>query len=340
MKRWLAAGLLASAFGSALAAQDAPALDAAAAPIFGSVLVGGGQAEDRALDPFLISVVAGGDVAGTDISTECYGFFSSRPTYVIDYQSEQPSPFTIFTYSDNDATLAVQAPDGSITCADDVSPLVLDAQLTIAEPEAGPYAVWVGAISQGEQFPAFLVLTASPLNPTTIDLTTLVRRTNIDREQPQQLDRSVLLTDQAAEILNLDGGGENAVLEEVTGGGTLPLFNIDLGSPACTGFTSPQPTAVLNLSASVPAMRVYFEGDGDGTLLVIAPDGRALCNDDSDGAANLNPLVNISAPQQGRYVIYVGSYDPVLSVTGTLSVATAINSMPMPLLPATPASGS
>jgi hypothetical protein len=70
------------------------------------------------------------------------------------------------------------------------------------------------------------------------------------------------------------------------------------------------------------------EARGDTTLLVRAPDGSFLCADDANGAENLNPLLTIPEPAEGRYLVWLGRVSPDEPVTGTLTIAASAELSP------------
>jgi len=50
----------------------------------------------------------------------------------------------------------------------------------------------------------------------------------------------------------------------------------------------------------------YAESDGDTMLLIEAPSGEMICDDDSHGS--LNPRVHVPDAEDGLYLVFVGSY--------------------------------
>ena len=60
------------------------------------------------------------------------------------------------------------------------------------------------------------------------------------------------------------------------------------------------------------------------------PAGNFLCNDDADGAQNLNPYLTLT-PTPGQYDVWVGSFAPTTAVTGTLTLTTVAAVLPTPL---------
>lgn len=71
--------------------------------------------------------------------------------------------------------------------------------------------------------------------------------------------------------------------------------------------------------AGAPDFRLYYrsgnlpltirvESPADTTLLINLPNGQWIAND--DGAGNLNPVIRLPFPMEGRYDIFVGTFGP------------------------------
>lgn len=103
---------------------------------------------------------------------------------------------------------------------------------------------------------------------------------------------------------------------EVVSGGSIEVASLDL-SFECVGFVSEQPDYILTLTDEFDEVGIYFEGEGDTSLIVNGADGEWYCNDDAVG---LDPLVVIEGARSGQYDIWVGSYSSGETVTGTLSI--------------------
>jgi hypothetical protein len=91
---------------------------------------------------------------------------------------------------------------------------------------------------------------------------------------------------------------------------------------ACTGqaagFVAQAPDFRLNYTSGSYALRVFFTGNGDTTLVINAPDGLWYCDDDSGGSGH--PLINFGSPLTGQYDIWVGSFQSGQFVEGTLTI--------------------
>lgn len=78
----------------------------------------------------------------------------------------------------------------------------------------------------------------------------------------------------------------------------------------CTGVVTNQPEVVLEWTedTTIDKLRIFFTSNGDPTLVVVTPDGEALCADDFN-PLELDPMVEIANPTTGSYEIYVGSFE-------------------------------
>jgi hypothetical protein len=191
----------------------------------------------------------------------------------------------------------------------------------------------VGSFEQPVHVPGFVVFTSRDYTPATLDLGQLLPREVDPAAVGEPIPRSALLVDHEPSAdpdrTTLQDGFES-YSQDMTGGGSLGAFNIELGNQLCTGFVDAVPTFAFDWSGSAERLRIFFEGEQDSTLLVQTPDGTFACSDDYRGANNLNPLVDIVS-QEGEYVVYVGSFSPSEMVTGTLTIAESTELEPTPL---------
>lgn len=84
-------------------------------------------------------------------------------------------------------------------------------------------------------------------------------------------------------------------------GGPVSLGTVD---SSCRGTASVQPSHVLLASGPVSALRIAVSSGQDSTLMVQLPDGRTLCNDDSNG---LDAMIETNT-MPGPVYVWVGSY--------------------------------
>ena len=79
--------------------------------------------------------------------------------------------------------------------------------------------------------------------------------------------------------------------------------------PNCNGMIAADSDFVVDYQAGGFPLTFRVEGSSDTTLLVVAPNGDVVCDD--DGAGNFNPQVTFRSPDAGVYSIWVGSIGDV-----------------------------
>jgi hypothetical protein len=251
------------------------------------------------------------------------------------------APFVeTFFVSDSDPTLMVLTPDGRLLCNDDANEDLLDPVIEISEPVTGTYRIWVGSYAKGQLIPGVLVLTTNPeVNIGTFNLGGLIRRPLVAETQAEPK----MASTREAATASIQALASDAVTlapdseplsASLTVSGTIPLFELDLPDPACNGLVSGVPDFVFNWTGDGEAFSVFFEGDGDSTLLVLSEDTELLaCGDDAEFDVNINPLVTVADAKPGLYGVWVGRLDPTKPVLGTLTVTTAADAAPKVLGP-------
>ena len=119
-----------------------------------------------------------------------------------------------------------------------------------------------------------------------------------------------------------------AVTKDFTATGELPAVELADGRHPMRRPGERHAGLRLRLVGRRQVLELVGRGNGDTTLLVRAPDGSFLCADDADGSRNLNPLLAITKPAAGRYLVWVGRVDPSKPVTGTLTLTEAADAKP------------
>jgi hypothetical protein len=315
--------IVVTAEGVATAAQQAPP------PAFVTINPEAGLP----LDPFVISLQAGGPVDAATVAKECNGFVTKNPALTIDYKGKSEI-LKVFFYSDGDPVLLIQSPDGKYVCNDNTNAALRDPTLTLSKPAQGRYNVWLGSARPRDLIPGFLVFSGKgDVSAGGLMLQNLVKRP----AQPEVLPMSNRLTaaaTRAAEALasiktaeKLAAGG-GPLTAQVTATGDLPAPEVATGDGLCGGLISAAPNFAFEWTGQAKALGVMFEGDGDGTVIVRTPAGTFVCADDADGNANLNPLAIVAAPTAGRYLVWVGRVDPTKPLTGELTVASSADLKP------------
>jgi hypothetical protein len=289
------------------------------------------------LDPFLVSLQGGGPVDASTVSDACSGFVAEAPAVTVDYQGEADL-LRAFFLSNGDTTLVVQTPDGDYLCNDDTHPLLLDPSIVITSPVQGVYSVWVGSVAAQDLIPGFLVFTTKEsVTAGNLALADLVRRQPLPATQPlrqRQIDAGQRLAEALAAVEDaaaLEAGGDDVTVE-VTADGDLPVPELLTNDALCSGLVSLAPSYAFDWSGETDTLSLLVEADGDTTLLVRTPQGDLLCSDDAS-ADTLNPLVAISEPAEGRYLVWVGRITPDEPVSGVLTITETAGAQPAALQP-------
>ncbi|NOY91382.1 MAG: hypothetical protein GXP55_09235 [Deltaproteobacteria bacterium] len=247
-------------------------------------------------DPHVLTGSSGGRIAARRVATGCAGWIARRPDHVLNLEGGFGF-FRVAATSSQDTTLVVMAPDGSWYCNDDSQGTNPEVRRNRWEP--GQYLVWVGSYRQGQN--ADYRLSFSELHAGTSG-------SRVAQTQPN--------TRSTAGALDVSGRRSNFQDARLRSGFTPDPHRLagtsggaisasDLG-PDCQGWVARQPDHILNLQTRTRFFRIFADSRSDITLVVRAPDGRWLCNDDTNGT---NPALEGESWNAGRYLIWVGSYN-------------------------------
>lgn len=238
-------------------------------------------------DPYNVSLQAGGDVPASEaVDASCRGYATTAPDYDVTYTAGDFDLYISAT-ADRDATLIVNAPDGSWWCDDD-SAGDLNPGLVFDNPQSGRYDIWVGTYSEGPAADATLHISelgwGSEFMPS------------------PQLDFSLESNFGSVE---LTGGftPDPYVVDLVAGGDIAAEEGAD---QSCRGYVTEQPDFELSFEPGMLDLYISALSDSDTTLVINDPSGNWVCND--DGSEGLNPGIHFEQPQAGVYDIWVGTY--------------------------------
>jgi hypothetical protein len=238
-----------------------------------------------------------------------------------------------FFYSDGDPVLVIQSPDGTFRCSDNTNEQLLDPTISLDKPAQGRYNVWVGSRIAKDLVPGVLVFTARPaVDLGTFTLGSLIKRPSVPALLPMRDRIEGWRWARAAGALTpvpLQLGGA-PITGTLSLEGDTPAVELTPGSTLCNGLVNVAPDFAFELPAGVDAFNIFFEGDGDSTLLVRDPNGYFVCADDASGADNLNPLIALTKAAQGNYLVWVGRLDPATPLNGTLTVSPVGDARPQP----------
>jgi hypothetical protein len=288
------------------------------------------------MDPYLLPVVGKTEKAASDVVTGCNGFIGTAPSVVVNW-SGRTDRLNIFVYSDDDAVLAVQKPDGSFICNDDAGARTVDPLLTIEDPADGPYTIYVGSANQDQPALGFLALTQAELDDArlaALDLSPMLRRRERPRVQPiPQLDLKDLLLDRTPIFGSTElQAGFEPVQHFAAGGGDTAAIRLEDQMLVCAGYLTAVPSYSFTWSGDPQDIRVYFEALKDSSLAVVTPDLEVLCGMNA-ATDNLNPVIDIPAAAPGQYKIYVAAMQPGTVVAGRLTITGDLEAEPAALAP-------
>jgi hypothetical protein len=288
------------------------------------------------MDPYLLPVVGKSEIAASQMVTSCNGFVGTSPSVIVNW-SGKIDQVNLFVYSDDDAVLAVQQPDGSTVCNDDAGAATVDPLVTIKNPAPGAYKVHVGTAKKDQPALGFLAVTQMSLDDAklaALDMAPMLRR----RERPQhqalpQLDPKTLLLSRAAIFGSTElQPGFKPIQAFVAGGGEIPAFNIEDKKLTCAGFVSAVPSYGFTWTGKAQGIRLILDALKDSTLAVVTPDQKVLCGMNAD-ANNLNPVVDIPAAAAGDYKVFVAAMQPNTVVGGRLTITGDLKAAPAVLAP-------
>jgi hypothetical protein len=284
-------------------------------------------------DPYAVSVTGGGDVDMLAVNgdairnaagAECPGFYPAAPSFAFNLPAGTPYLRAFFVGSD-DATLVVRMPNGLWYCDDDSFETDHPTVTILGNLSSGGVRMWVGSFIAGVRPSGTLTITRGNANPNdparaarfivpAVPTPAVTAMPFIQTPITLQLDAPP-----NAGSMTLERGfaPDPQSIAAFAGG------NIDataLGTD-CAGYITSAPDVRLTWDGSGAVdglLRVFFIGEGDASLVMRAPDGRFLCNDDAFGL--LTPAIDIADAASGVYLIWLGSIADTLTVPGTLYV--------------------
>ncbi|MEA1940654.1 MAG: hypothetical protein U9P68_00250 [Pseudomonadota bacterium] len=238
-------------------------------------------------DPYNVELMAGGDVDVNEaLGRNCRGFATTAPDFDITYT---PGDFDLYisATSGGDATLAVNAPDGSWWCDDD-SAGSLNPGIRFDNPMEGRYDIWVGTYSEGAPEPATLHVSELGFGGE------FIGGSGLD-----------FTLDSNFGGVALEGGfTPDPYMVDLLAGG--PLEAQEAADPSCRGYVTEAPDFELQFEPGALDLFISALSEADTTLVINDPAGNWVCND--DGAGGLNPGIRFETPRAGTYDIWVGTY--------------------------------
>lgn len=275
--------------------QPAPhypvSFNAHANPAFGTISV------TRGFGTQSFDLQAGGTVNAYSVNSSCNGYVADVPDYTINYQGRGRRPLELAAHSSADTTMVVVGPDGQTYCNDDSNGL--NPALSIHNPTAGNYAVWVGTFSEHAGYPD-------------ASLTVSAGRAQQDprpgpRPDPRPDPRQTSFNASAQPSFGyIDVAGRFGTQSfDLQAGGTLRASSV---VAQCEGFIADAPDYTIDYSGrGRTPLDLAVNSHTDTTMVVVGPDGAIYCDDDTNG---LNPALSLHNPQAGLYAVWVGTFSP------------------------------
>lgn len=278
-------------------------------PHFGEVSLAAGFTPD----PHTVTITSGGMVNTNYLPGECTGWASEAPDFRLSWTGSSEELRFLFEANEygDDATLIINQPDGSWICNDDADYQTLNPMVILSNPMVGQYDIWVGSYAEGEYITGQLYITELEIMPG-----------DGSYDEYESYDLDFTLDALYGDIRLTEGFVPDPHTAFATAGGNVNL-SVSLASAAgCAGFASPAPDFKLYWTGSTADLTIFFSAEtpGDDTVLVVnTPNGQWICNDDAHDFT-LNPQLSLSAYGEGRYDIWIATYDEGDYVRGTLSI--------------------
>ncbi len=251
-------------------------------------------------DPTTATGTAGGTVDATTMNPACRGYVQPQPNHTLLASSAFASLRVLVNGGNEDTTLVVQKPDGTFVCDDDTegrNPVVQFATTP------GMHRIWVGSYQPGTT-PAYVVGFSEIASVTTA---AIGGPPGAPATGPSAgaLDTSGSRSNFGTVTLRPGFQPDPHVTEGTSGAAEGSDIDASQVDARCRGHVTTTPDHIFVASAAFGSLAIAARSDGDTTLVVRAPDGTFLCDD--DGGGGRNPLVRGSFPP-GTYSIWVGSY--------------------------------
>ena len=214
-------------------------------------------------DPFSVELRAGGSSSVEDIDPSCNGYIAENASYSFEYHPDDGSELGLYLgESAADTTLVVQDPTGRWYCNDDYSETSAGAPgVRIADPSGGIYKIWAGVFAEVEKGAAVeLAITETGLPWI------------VSGKAPDRVVESGFQPDPFS-IGLLPGGAVDATY---------------LG-PNCKGYVFGESDYAFEYRPSIFFLSIYVSSSVDATLVVRAPSGEYMCNDDHVGNSQGTP---------------------------------------------------
>jgi S1-C subfamily serine protease len=261
--------------------------------------------------PIKVAVTSGGEIKVANMGENCSGFISAAPDYRLNWTGNSSHLHFKFAANEEskDATLLVKLPDGGWACNDDAYEGTLNPTVTVENPIAGPYNVWVGSYNDEEFIEGNLFINDGSEN------TELVKVKN----QNESLDYS--LEPYFGTMKFESGFTPDPFHISGQSGGDIDIKEF-LQDGECVGFASKAPDFRLHWTGSTTNLKIIFQADSseqDPVLIINTPDGNWKCNDNAN-ENTLNPMIILDKSNEGQFDIWIGSHNSDEFINGSLII--------------------
>ncbi|SEA61713.1 hypothetical protein [Rubrimonas cliftonensis] len=270
----------------ALSAAVCGALGASAAPAQTLALPGGFSPDPQSL-PLAAEAPGAGGVAADTLVRGCPGYLGEAPDGAVTI-SGALYPLRLRASGEGLAALVIAEPGGLHRCAaasDDG-----EAVTRLDRPSDGEHLLWLAAASREDAVTATVQISELDFALSGPAIADALGVGALPLDAPPLSGRHDLPT-------------EGALVVATTAGGDVPAARFD---GFCSGaIDAAQPQLVVDLAAPADFLRIAASSSVEATLLVVTPDGEALCNDDADG---VDPAVVAAPAPAGPWRIWAGAW--------------------------------
>lgn len=371
---FLTAALLTAALNGVALAQESPAPEPAGPSAYITLDLEAGFP----LDPFIVSVNGGGPVEAASLAAGCPGYVAEQPVLtanwtgeaefieIFTYSDEDPTllvqlPDGTFLCSDDatdtllDTAVQIMTPAAGaykvwvgayeadqllplflvLTTRDEVSLSTFDMGSLVERAPQSEQANSPLAESPEAQALLEVVTTAEEVTPALRATSTMTEAADAGEAAAEEGD-----IEEFPIVVDAMLDGASAVFtKSVTVSGELPAFLLNDGERThCAGIIEEQPSAIFELTAAMPVLRIFAEATADSTLVIVNEHGDIFCADDAAiaGEENLtaHPMIDITDAPAGFYALFVGRFgdeaplDAVITLDPTAEALPALLALP------------
>ena len=270
---------------------------------------------DDSQEPVLFSknMEIGGAIDASYLGGYCNGHVNEAPDLRLYWEGNTQALLFTFNTDDSgeDPTLLINLPDGTWLCNDDAFESTLDPMILIEEPQNGQYDIWLGNYDANGNIFGNLIIS---------DLNTIENYLEAGGLSETGLTKLDFTLPPTYGMLHLSKNfSPDPYVVSATSGGSIEITELALGIN-CVGFASTAPDFSLNWTGSAQNLIIRFkplDDETDTVLIINTPDGQWICNDD-EHSNTLNPAIHLKDFGEGRYDIWIASYNKGEMVEGML----------------------